>query len=123
MLGIPAVLELTVTLLRVGMGLPPHLLVTGMSLAPLAPAVADHLSVFGIGHRFPAMVFRTTAALTIGLAASALVRAILRRFEQLMAVAAATARQTDSSGSAGRPIPLRKSDEEELMGNGGALWL
>ena len=112
---------MTVTLLRIGMGLPPYLLITGMSLAPLAAAVADHLSVFGIGRRFLAMVFHTPAALTFGLMADALVRAILRRFEQLVAVAATTARQTDSSGSAGRPISLRKSDGEELIGNGGTL--
>jgi hypothetical protein len=118
-LGIAAVLELTITLLGLGVRLPPQLLVAGMSLTPLAAAVADHLRVFGIGNRFVAMIFPAPAALAFRLMADALVGAELGRLKQHLTVAATTTRQAGFLRIEWATISLRKSERAARMENRG----
>ena len=92
------------------MRLSPHLLVTGMSLAPLAAAVTDHLSVFGIFSRFVVVIFGAPAALTFRLRADALVRRQQRRGK------------LDSSGWVGDD-PFEEIRWSRADGKSGTLWL
>ncbi|HEY1894783.1 MAG TPA: hypothetical protein VGG62_00870 [Terracidiphilus sp.] len=74
-------LQLPVALGRSWLRLPVALLIAGMSFAPLPPAVAHDLGIFGIHRDLLAMVIGAAPALTFRLAADTLVRPDLRRFE------------------------------------------
>jgi hypothetical protein len=66
-------LLLTVVGCRIGMGQPVVLLIVGMSVTPLPPAVADHSSVFRIGQALLAPVIVTPLGLTLRPTANGLV--------------------------------------------------
>ena len=82
-------LLLTVVGCRIGTGQPVILLIIGMSLTPLPPAVADHLSVLRIGQALLAPVLVTPLGLTLRPAANGLVGTVLGRLEGLLAIRAA----------------------------------
>jgi hypothetical protein len=93
---IPLPLQLPVTRNRGRMGSPVRLLIAGVGLAPFPPAVANSLGVFGV-RRDPALVvLRAAPPLALSLEADSLIRAELRSFERLLAIAA-VARQAGSS--------------------------
>jgi hypothetical protein len=74
LLRIPSPLKLAIPLDSGFMRLPVSSLITGMGLAPFAPAVANDLGVFRVRRDLPAMVLGAAAALTLRLAADALVQ-------------------------------------------------
>jgi len=71
-LGIALALALTIALGRLGVSLPVPLLVAGMGVAPLLPAVADDLSIEGIGADLVAVVIGAAVPLAFRLAANEL---------------------------------------------------
>jgi len=78
------------------MSLPVGLLITGMLLAPLAPAVANDLGVLGIGGDSTPMVIGAALLLALRLVTDVLLRMEVGGLERLVAIAAA-ARQNISS--------------------------
>jgi hypothetical protein len=93
-----------------------------MSLAPLAAAVTDHLSVFGIFSRFVVVKFGAPAALTFRLRADALVRAELGRLEQHLTERQQRRGKLDSYGSVGDD-PFEEIRSSRADGKSGTLWL
>jgi len=76
-----------------GVGPPVVLLVIAMGLAPLLAAVANHLDVLGIAYEFVAVVLSAAPALTIRLAANALIGPELGWVKKLLAITAAARQQ------------------------------
>jgi hypothetical protein len=101
--GLP--LLLTVVGRRIGMGQPVVLLIAGMSFTPLPPAVADHLTVFGISQALLAPVIVTPLGLTLGPAANGLVGTVFGRLEGLLAIRAAAWRENHFLGGMFGPQP------------------
>ena len=81
-------LLLTVANCGIGIGLPVVLLVVGMSLAPLPPAIADHLGVYGIIQALLASVLVTPSGLTLRSTADGLVGTAFGRLKGLLAIRA-----------------------------------
>jgi len=97
------------------MRLPIALLITGMSLAPFAPAVTDDFGIFRISGDPLAMRFGAPPALALRPAAHALLRMESGGFERLGTKTAATMRQTDVPPNRPRTDPLRKSNIETAI--------
>src|ERR1022692_1422385 len=73
----------------IGMSLPVIPLIVGMGFAPLPPAVADHLGVFGIGLTLAAPILHAASSLTLRPTANGLVRTVFGRLKGLLAIRAA----------------------------------
>jgi len=86
------------------------LLIAAMSFTSLPPAVADHLSVFGIGHALLAPVLVTPLGLTRRSTANGLVGTVFGRLEGLLAIRAAAWRDNHFLRGMFGPQPLRKAD-------------
>jgi hypothetical protein len=81
-------LLLAVSLHRLGVGLPVVLLLAGMRISPLFPAVADDLSVEGIGAKLAPVIITAALLLAGGLATDGLLGTIGGKLEDLLAVTA-----------------------------------
>jgi hypothetical protein len=64
-----------------------------MGLAPLLAAIANHLGVFGITFELAAVILTAAPALTVWLAANALIRPELGWVKKLLAKTAAARQQ------------------------------
>ena len=88
-------LLLAVSLHCLGVGLPVVLLIAGMRISPLFPAVADDLRVEGIGAKLAPVIITVALSLAGGLATDGLLGTIGGKLEDLLAVTAiAIAHQT-----------------------------
>ena len=90
---IALVLLLAVAGSRIGMGQPVILLIVGMRLTPLPPAVADHLSVFRIRQTLLTAILVMPLGLTPRPTTDGLVGTVLGRLEGLLAIRAAAWRE------------------------------
>ena len=81
-------LLLAVSLHRLGVGLPVLRLIAGMRVAPLFPALADDLSVEGIGAHLAPVIIPAALSLAGGLATDGLLGTIGRKLKGLLAVTA-----------------------------------
>jgi len=91
------------------MCLPISLLIIGMMLSPLTPAVADDLGVLGIGGNPLAMIIGTPPPLALRLTADVLLRVELGGFERPLAIATAVRQNISSEERVWNDL-LRKSE-------------